>query len=113
MRKASDGNSRLAEALAETADGMFRLGIMDEETHRRITARHIPKSERAIEIPVPSAEDIRTMRERANLSQAVFARRLNVTAGYISQLERGVKRPAGTTVVLLNLIQKRGIDAIS
>ena len=86
---------------------------MDEATHRRITARHIPESERAIEISVPPAEDIRAMREEANLSQAVFARRLNVTAGYISQLERGVKRPTGAIVVLLNLIQKRGIDVIS
>lgn len=52
-----------------------------------------PESERAIEIPVPSPEDIRAIREKANLSQAVFARRLNVSTGFISQLERGVKRP--------------------
>lgn len=113
MRKARDANSRLAEALAETADGMFRLGIMDEETHRRITARDVGEREDAIEISVPSAEDIRAMRADANISQAAFARRLNVTTGYISQLERGVKRPTGATVVLLNLIRKRGIDAIS
>jgi putative transcriptional regulator len=113
LGKGRDGNSRLAEALAETADGMFRLGLMDEATHRRITARQIPESERAIEIPVPSAEDIRAMREKANLSQAVFARRLNLTPGYISQLERGVKTPKGPALVLLNLIKKRGIDAIS
>lgn len=105
--------SRLSEALVETADGMLRVGIMDEETHRRITARHIPESERLIEIPVPSGEDIRAMREKANLSQAVFARRLQLTAGYISQLERGVKKPSGAVLVLLNLIRKRGIDAIS
>ena len=113
MPKRSNGASRLAEALAETADGMFRLGIMDAETHRRVTAQRIPEAERPIEIPVPSAEDIRAMRHKANLSQAMFARRLNLTPGYISQLERGVKRPTGAAVVLLNLIRKRGIDAIS
>ena len=113
MSKRNSADSRLAEALAETADGMFRLGIMDEETYRRITAREIPASERAIEIPVPSAADIRAMREKANLSQAVFARRLNLTAGYISQLERGVKTPKGPALVLFDLIRKRGIDAIS
>ena len=53
------------------------------------------------------------MREKANLSQAVFARRLNLTAGYISQLERGVKTPKGAAVILLNLIARRGIEAIS
>jgi len=113
MSKRNNADSRLAEALAETADGMFRLGIMDEATHRRITARDLSESERAIEIPVPSAEDIRAMREKANLSQAVFARRLNLTAGYISQLERGVKTAKGPALVLFNLIRKRGIEAIS
>ena len=53
------------------------------------------------------------MRQKANLSQAVFARKLNLTPGYISQLERGVKRPTGAAVVLLNLIGRRGIDVIS
>jgi putative transcriptional regulator len=105
--------TRLEKAIVETADGLFRSGIMDEATHRRITVRHLPESERAIEIPIPSAEDIRMMREKANLSQAVFARRLNLTPGYISQLERGVKTPKGPALVLLNLIKKRGIDAIS
>jgi putative transcriptional regulator len=31
------------------------------------------------------------MRERAQLSQAVFARYLNLTVGYVSQLERGAE----------------------
>jgi putative transcriptional regulator len=86
---------------------------MDQEAYERITLRLIPESERPIKIPIPSAEDIRAMRAKANLSQAVFARRLNLTAGYISQLERGVKTPKGPALVLLNLIRKRGIDAIS
>ncbi|MCB1447332.1 MAG: helix-turn-helix domain-containing protein [Rhizobiaceae bacterium] len=105
--------SRLSEALVETADGMLRIGLMDEKTHREITARHLPETERTIEIPVPSGEDIRAMREKAKLSQVIFARRLNLTPGYISQLERGVKTPKGPALVLLNLIRKRGIDAIS
>jgi putative transcriptional regulator len=113
MAKARNSMTRIERAIVETANGLFKSGIMDEAMHRRITARHIPESERAIEMPVPSAEDIRAMREKANISQAVFARRLNLTAGYISQLERGVKRPTGAAVVLLNLIKARGIDAIS
>jgi putative transcriptional regulator len=86
---------------------------MDSETHKKITQRLLPESERLIEIPVPSGDDIKAMRQKANLSQAVFARRLQLTAGYISQLERGVKKPSGPALVLLDLIRKRGIDAIS
>jgi putative transcriptional regulator len=59
-----------------------------------------------------TGEDIRAMRERANLSQAVFAHYLNVTVGYVSQLERGAKRPTGAALVLLNVIRRKGIEAI-
>jgi len=31
----------------------------------------------------------------SNLSQAAFARYLNLTSGYVSQLERGTKQPKG------------------
>ena len=46
------------------------------------------------------------------MSQAVFARHLNVTVGYVSQLERGTKRPSGAALALLNVIHRKGIDAI-
>ncbi|MBV8776004.1 MAG: helix-turn-helix domain-containing protein, partial [Alphaproteobacteria bacterium] len=48
----------------------------------------------------------------AHLSQAVFARYLNLTADYVSKLERGAKRPTGPTLVLLNVIRRKGIEAI-
>jgi putative transcriptional regulator len=108
----SKAQSRMVEAILETAGGMFKSGILDEETYSSIIRRHLPDEERAIEIPVPTGEDIRAMREKANLSQAVFARKLNLSTGYVSQLERGVRQPSGPTLVLLNLIRKRGIEAI-
>ena len=52
------------------------------------------------------------MRQRAWMSQAVFARHLNLTVGYISQLERGAKRPTGAALALLNVIKRKGIEAI-
>jgi putative transcriptional regulator len=42
----------------------------------------------------------------------VLARYLNVTTGYVSQLERGAKRPTGPALVLLNVIRRKGIEAI-
>ena len=59
-----------------------------------------------------TGDEIREVRERAHLSQAVFARYLNLTVGYISQLERGMKRPSGPARVLLNIIRRKGIKAI-
>jgi putative transcriptional regulator len=112
MAKVASNQSRLTKALLETAEDFAQGGLIDPETHKRITVRLLPEAERVIEIPVPSGEDIRAMREKANLSQAVFARRLNLTPGYISQLERGVKAPKGAALVLLNVVRKRGIEAI-
>jgi putative transcriptional regulator len=83
---------------------------MDAATHEKITMRHLGAKPVVPDAITP--EDIRSIREKANLSQAVFARTLNLTVGYISQLERGVKHPTGPALVLLDVIRRKGIEAI-
>lgn len=102
--------SRLAKALLETADDMRRVGIMDADAHAKITLRHLGKP--AITAEPITGDEIRKVREQAHLSQAVFARCLNVTTGYVSQLERGTKRPTGAALALLNVIRRKGIEVI-
>jgi putative transcriptional regulator len=104
-------SSRLTKALLEMADDMRRAGIMDEMTHAKITLRHLGDKANAVTEPI-SGEDIRKLREEAHMSQAVFARYLNLTVGYVSQLERGAKRATGPALVLLNVIRRKGIEAI-
>jgi putative transcriptional regulator len=104
-------SSRLTKALLEMADDMRRAGIMDEMTHAKITLRHLGDKTNAVTEPI-SGEDIRKLREEAHMSQAVFARYLNLTVGYVSQLERGAKRATGPALVLLNVIRRKGIEAI-
>src|ERR1700687_4121830 len=103
--------SRMVKAMLETADGMRRIGLMDEATHAKITLRHLGDKPHVMPEPI-SGDDIRKLREEAHLSQAVFARYLNLTTGYVSQLERGAKRPTGPALVLLNVIRRKGIEAI-
>jgi putative transcriptional regulator len=103
--------SRLTKALLETADDMRRVGVMDDATHQKITLRHLGDRASGKDDPI-TAKDIRELRERAHLSQAVFARYLNLTTGYVSQLERGAKRPTGPALVLLNIIRRKGIEVI-
>ena len=103
--------SRLTKALLETADDMRRAGVVDEITHAKITLRHLGDKAHVATEPI-SGEDIRKLREEAHMSQAVFARYLNLTVGYVSQLERGAKRPTGPALVLLNVIRRKGIEAI-
>ena len=65
------------------------------------------------QFPQPSKpRQIKELRERYRVSQPVFARYLNLTADYVSKLERGAKRPTGPALVLLNVIRRKGIEAI-
>lgn len=104
--------SRLTEALLETAADMNKSGILSAEAHEKITMRHLGRGLEPLHEEM-SPEDIRKLREEAHLSQAVFARYLNLTPGYVSQLERGAKRPTGPALALLNIIRRKGIEAIS
>ena len=112
MTKVDQKPSRLTEELLEMADGMLRIGILDPATHERITVRDLGRIPLPVIAPL-SGDDIKGIREKANLSQAVFAGYLHLTTGYVSQLERGVKRPAGPALVLLDVIRRKGIEAIS
>jgi putative transcriptional regulator len=103
--------SVVTEAILEMAADMHEVGIMGDADYEKITARHLGKTAVPAAKSV-SAEDIRKMRLQARMSQAVFARHLNVTTGYVSQLERGAKRPTGAALALLNVIRRKGIEAI-
>jgi putative transcriptional regulator len=103
--------SRLTKAILETAQDMFEGGIIDDAAYKKITMRHLDKEKQPKIDPITSNE-IRSMREREHLSQAVFANYLNLTVGYISQLERGLKRPTGAILTLLNVIRRNGFDVI-
>lgn len=103
--------SRITEALLETAEGMHRTGMLDDDEYRTITVRHLGQVALPTVQPI-SAAQIRKMRQRAKVSQAAFARYLNLTPGYISQLERGTKQPKGPALALLNVIRRKGFEAV-
>ena len=98
--------SEIAGAMHETVRGMHRLGLTDKKTIRDFDARCLTGVEEL------TAADIAAMREGTGVSQAVFARVLNVTADYVSKLERGAKRPSGPALKLLSLMRRKGFGAI-
>jgi putative transcriptional regulator len=103
--------SRLTKALLETANDMRRAGVMNTAAHEKITLRHLGGQPEPGAEPI-TGEEIKLLRERAHLSQAVFARHLNLTTGYVSQLERGAKRATGPALALLNVIRRKGMETI-
>jgi putative transcriptional regulator len=103
--------SGLADALLETAADMERVGLLDKSALDKITLRHLDEKAMVVAKPI-SGTQIRKMRMSARMSQAVFARYLNLTVGYVSQLERGTKAPTGAALALLNVIKRKGIEAV-
>lgn len=103
--------SKLTEALLETAEDMHDAGLMGDDTYRKITVRHLGPGAPLVAEPI-TAEEIRRVREQAHLSQAALAKCTNLTTGYISQLERGTKKATGSTLAILNIIRRKGIEAV-
>jgi len=94
-------------AVHETALGLTEAGIMAKQTMRSFDEICLTPVEDL------APEEIRDLRIRENASQAVFARYLNVTAGLVSQWERGEKRPRGASLKLLTLVAKNGLAAVA
>jgi len=103
--------SRLAQEMLELATDMHANGTLDDATFSKITMRHLDEKAAPVVSPL-TGEEIRSLREKAHMSQAVFAHYLNLTVGYISQLERGAKRPTGSALALLDVIRRKGIEVI-
>ncbi|MET0745424.1 MAG: helix-turn-helix domain-containing protein [Microvirga sp.] len=57
-------------------------------------------------------EDVKRIRDKFHMSQATFAKALNVTAAVVSKWERGEKKPSGPSLKLLSLADKKGIETI-
>jgi putative transcriptional regulator len=103
--------SPLTRSILATAKDMHKGGIMGRRAYEKITLRHLGDAKQAPARPL-TGKQIRALRDKENISQAVLAHHLHVSVGYVSQLERGEKRPTGPTLVLLNVIQRKGLEAI-
>lgn len=94
-------------AIHETASDLHDAGVMDKRTLRKFDELCLTP------VRPMKPEEIRALRMREHVSQAVFAMHLNVSKGVISQWERGEKHPAGASLKLLTLVQEKGLDAIA
>ncbi len=94
-------------AIHETASDLHDAGLIDKRTLRRFDKLCLTP------VRPMRPEDIRALRQRERVSQAVLALHLNVSTGLISQWERGEKHPSGASLKLLTLVQKKGLDAIA
>lgn len=104
MRKTK---SPILEAIHETAKGLHKAGAMDQVTLREFDQLCLPPVE-----PL-QPDQIKKIREASHVSQAVFARLLNTSLSTVQKWEIGQKRPTGTALKLLHLVQKRGLEVVA
>ncbi len=94
------------EVAHELAQGLHKAGVIDAVTMREFDADCLP------EVKVLSAQDIKALRLRENISQPVFAKCLNTTPSTVKQWEQGDKNPRGTSLKLLNLVYDKGLGIL-
>jgi putative transcriptional regulator len=99
--------SSLMASIHETAEGLHAAGVMGKGTMREFDDLCLTR------VQPLKPKEIRDLRLREGASQAVFARYLNVTAGLVSQWERGEKGPQGASLKLLALVAKNGLQAVA
>ena len=103
-RKAETG---ILGSVHKTAAGLHKAALIDKATRREFDALCLTP------VKPLTAEEIRALREREQVSQPVFAHYLNVRKDAVSKWERGEKRPDGPSLKLLNLINAKGLQAIA
>lgn len=98
--------SSILSVVHETAKGLRNAGIMDEITMREFDALCLPP------VKTYQPQEIRRIRLRYRVSQSVFAAYLNVSKTSVASWESGGKKPGPTAAKLLNLVDRKGIEAI-
>ena len=107
MAKPKQYKSEAFAAIHETMDALHQIGAIDKQTMRDFDASCLAP---ATDI---APQTIRELRERENVSQPVFAAYLNVSKNLVSDWERGVKKPGGPALRLLNVIEKHGLHTLA
>ncbi|CAE6691083.1 helix-turn-helix domain-containing protein [Candidatus Nitrotoga fabula] len=98
--------SRILDEMHETARGLHGAGLISKRRMGEFDALcHLDVHEMA-------PQKIKSLREQAHVSQAVFAAVLNTSLSTVQKWEIGDKKPSGPSLKLLNLIERKGLEAL-
>lgn len=106
MTETAKPKSSIMEAVHEGARDLHRLGFIDKRKMREYDALCLE--------PVRhyDSEKVKALRERLNLSQAVLASVLNTSLSTVRKWEVGDKCPSGPSQKLLDIIERKGLEAV-
>lgn len=95
------------EAIHSAISDLHEVGLVDQRTMREFDETCLAK------VPVYEAADVRRIRRKAHVSQAVFAAYMNTSVSTVQKWEAGGKAPSGPAAKLLNLVEKHGLEVLS
>jgi putative transcriptional regulator len=106
MTTRAKAGSKILDAVHEAARDLQAAGFIEMRTMQRYDALCLEP------IPPYSSAKIRALRARHKLSQAVLATVLNTSLSTVRQWEIGDKQPSGPSLKLLNLLDRKGLEAL-
>ena len=106
MTEKAQPKSRILEAVHEGARDLHHLGFIDKRKMQKYDALCLE--------PVQDydATKVKALRERLHLSQAVLASVLNTSTSTVRKWEVGDKRPSGPSQKLLDILERKGLEAV-
>lgn len=99
--------SDLQNTIDNIAHGLHKAGLVDTITLRELSEASLP------ELIEYTGEEIQELRLSQKMSQAVFARYLNISPAMVRSLEQGKRHAHGAILKLLNIIARHGVAVLS
>lgn len=106
MKKNDQTKKRLLKEAHEIVKSLHGVGVADIATMREFDALCVSETHEL------SPSKIKKIRRSVGVSQAVFAKIINVSVAAIKQWERGERKPSGPALKILNLVEVKGLEAV-
>lgn len=96
----------VATSITKTITDLNKSGLVDDITMKNIENLCLP------EIHEYSPKKITSIRKKFKLSQAALASVFNVSTSTVQKWEQGSKKPTGASKKLLDIIERKGLEAL-
>jgi putative transcriptional regulator len=106
MAAKAKARSAILGAVHETAEDLHKAGFIDMRRMRHYDGLCLTP------VPEYSSDSIKAVRKRYKISQAVLASVLNTSLSTVRQWEIGHKHPSGPSAKLLDLLDRKGLEAL-
>ena len=99
--------SNLRETINDLAHDLHQAEMIGTITLRDLTEKSLP------ELNEYTGQEIQVPRKNQHLSQAAFAKYLNISPAMIKSLELGQRKAQGAILRLLNIVERRGLSGLA